>query len=126
MNMWFVNENVRSVNKKRMPTLKRKHDDLRRTASAPGRKKLALKPISRKTAEIEVSFSSFHCFRLLKWGLFLIKPLGFLGCVVHLFEKTINRYMTQDTTPNFTIFREMGHLRHQTSIINPCKILVLH
>ena len=29
MNKWFVNENVRSVNEKRMPTLKRKHDGLR-------------------------------------------------------------------------------------------------
>ena len=36
MNMWFVNENVRSVNEKRMPTLNRKHDDLRRTASLRG------------------------------------------------------------------------------------------
>ena len=36
MNMWFVNENVWSVNEKRMPTLERKHDNLRWTASAPG------------------------------------------------------------------------------------------
>ena len=56
----------------------------------------------------------------------LMKSLGFFECVVHLFEETINRYMAQDTIPSFTIFREMGHLRHQTSIINPCKILVLH
>ena len=28
-----------SVNEKRMPTLKRKHYDLRRTASAPGQKR---------------------------------------------------------------------------------------
>ena len=36
MNMWCVNEKVRSVNEKKMPTLKRKHDDLRQTASVPG------------------------------------------------------------------------------------------
>ena len=84
MNIWCVNENVRSANKKRMPTLKRKHDDLRRTASAPGRKKLAFKPISRKTAEIEVSFSSFHCFRLLKWGPFdkTFRILGVCGTFI--------------------------------------------
>ena len=64
--MWCVNENVRSVNEKRMPTLKRKHDDLRRTASAPGQKKLTFEPISRKTAETKVYFNSLHCFRLLK------------------------------------------------------------
>ena len=52
--MWCVNENMRSVNEKRMPTLKRKHDNLCRTASAPGQKKLAFKPISRKTAEIDI------------------------------------------------------------------------
>ena len=70
MNMWFVNENLRSVNEKRMPTLKRKHDGLCRTVSTPGLKKLAFKPSSRKTAETEASFNSFHCFRLLKWGVF--------------------------------------------------------
>ena len=66
MNMWFVNENVRSVNEKRMPTLNSKHDDLRRTASVRGQKKLTFKLISRKTVETEVSFNLFHCFRLLK------------------------------------------------------------
>ena len=63
--MSCINENVTNVNEKRMPSLKRKHDDLRRTASAPGQKKLAFKPISRETAETEVSFNWFHCFRLL-------------------------------------------------------------
>ena len=83
--MWCVNENVRSVNeKKRMPTLKRKHDDLRRTASSLGQKKLAFKPISRKTAETEVSFNSFHCFRLLKWGAFdkIFRILGVCGTFI--------------------------------------------
>ena len=122
MKVWCVNENVRNVNEKRMPTLKRKHDDLRLTASAPGQKKLASKPISRKAAKTEVSFNSFHYFRLLKWRAF-DKIFRILG--VYLFEETINRDMTQDKIPNFTIFREMGHLRHQISIINPCKILVL-
>ena len=46
-----------------MPALNRKHDDLHRTASVPGQKKLAFEPISRKTAETEVSFNSFHCFQ---------------------------------------------------------------
>ena len=32
--------------------------------------------------------------------------------MVHLLEETLNRYMTQYTIPTFTIFREMGHLRH--------------
>ena len=50
INMWCVNENVRIVNEKRTPTLKRKHDDLHGTGSAPGQKKFALKPICRKTA----------------------------------------------------------------------------
>ena len=113
---------MRNLNEKRMPTLKRKHHDLRLTASAPGQKKLASKPISRKTAKAEVSFNSFHYFRLLK-GRAFDKIFRILG--VYLFEETINRDMTQDKIPNFTIFREMGHLRHQISIINPCKILVL-
>ena len=83
MNMWFVNENVRSVNEKRMPTLNSKHDDLRRTASVRGQKKLAFKPISRKTVETEVSFNLFHCFRLLKWGAFdkIFKILGVCGYI---------------------------------------------
>ena len=83
--MWCgVNENVRSANEKRMPTLKRKHDDLRWTASAPGQKKLTFKPISRKTAETEVSFNSFHCFRLLKWGAFdkICRILGVCGTFI--------------------------------------------
>ena len=83
--MWCgVNENVRSANEKRMPTLKRKHDDLRWTASAPGQKKLAFKSISRKTAETEVSFNSFHCFRLLKWGAFdkICRILGVCGTFI--------------------------------------------
>ena len=42
--MWFVNENAISVNEKTMATFKRKHHDLRRTASAPGQKKLGFKP----------------------------------------------------------------------------------
>ena len=36
---------MRSVNEKRMPTLKRKHDDLCQTASAPGEKKLENSPV---------------------------------------------------------------------------------
>ena len=52
--MWCVNENMRSVNEKRMPTLKRKHDNLCRTACAPGQKKLAFKHTCRKTAEADI------------------------------------------------------------------------
>ena len=97
---------------------------LLQTASAPGQKKLAFKAILRKTAEIEVFLIRF--IALDYWNEErLIKSLGFLECVVYLFGETINKYMTQDTIPNLTIFREMGHLRHQTSIINPYKILVL-
>ena len=82
--MWFVNENVRSVNKKRMPTLNGKHADLRWTTSCPGQKKPAFKPISRKTAETEVSFNSFHCFRLLKWGAYdnIFRILGVCGTFI--------------------------------------------
>ena len=116
--------NVRSVNEKRIPTLKKNYDDLRQVTSAPGQKKLALKTISRKTAEIDVSIICFTA-----WGYWnegrLIKPLAFLECVVNLFEETINRCVTKYKIPNFTILREMGHLRHQTSIVNPCKILFL-
>ena len=36
--------------------------------------------------------------------------------MLHLFEETINRYVTQDRIPNCIIFREIGHLRHQISI----------
>ena len=42
-----------------MPTWKRTLNDLRRTASAPGQKKLAFKAILRKTAEIEVFLIRF-------------------------------------------------------------------
>ena len=70
MNMWFVNENVRSVNEKWMPALKRKHDDLRWTVSSPGQKKLTFKHISRKTAETKIPFNSFLCIRLRKRGVF--------------------------------------------------------
>ena len=84
MSMWCVNKNVRSVNEKRMPTLKRKHDDLRWTASAPGQKKLVFKPPSKKTAETKASFNSFHCFRLLKWGAFhkIFRILGLCGTFI--------------------------------------------
>ena len=51
--------NVRSVNEKRIPTLKKNYDDLRQVTSAPGQKKLALKTISRKTAETDVSIICF-------------------------------------------------------------------
>ena len=94
MNMWFVNENVRSVNEKRMPTLKRKHDDLRRTASAPGQKRsshLKLSPEKQlKQRYLLIRFTALGYWNEER----LIKSLGFLECVLHLFQKTINRYMS--------------------------------
>ena len=120
MNMWLVNENVGSVNQKRMPTLKRKHDDMRQTASAQGKRnsRLNLSPERQlKQRYLLIRFTALGYWNEER----LIKSLGFLECVVHLFEETINRYMTHDTIPNFTIFREMGRvtfdIRPQSSIL---------
>ena len=86
MNLWFVNENVRSVNKKRMPTLKRKHADLRWTASCPGQKKLAFKERQLKQRFLLIRFTALGYWN----EEHMIKSLGFLEFVVHLFEETLN------------------------------------
>ena len=82
--MWFVNENMRSVNVKRIPALNRKHDDLGWIAFAPGQKMLTFKPISRKTVETEVSSNSFYCFKLVKWETFdkIFRILGVCGTFI--------------------------------------------
>ena len=120
MNMWLVNENVGSVNQKRMPTLKRKHDDMRQTASAQGKRnsRLNLSPERQlKQRYLLIRFTALGYWNEER----LIKSLGFLECVVHLFEETINRYMTHDAIPKFIIFREMGRvtfdIRPQSSIL---------
>ena len=82
--MRFVNENVRNVNETRMPSLKRKYDDLCQTASTSGQEKLAFKHISKMTAETEVFFNSFHCFKLLKCGAFdkIFRIFGVCGAFI--------------------------------------------
>ena len=124
MNMWCVNENVRSVNEKRMPTWKGNMMICVEQLLPQGKRNsyLNVSPERQlKQRYLLIPFTALGYWIEER----LIKSLGFLECVVHLFEETINRYTTQDTIPNFNIFMDMGHLRHQTSIINPCKILVL-
>ena len=79
MKVWCVNENVRNENEKRMPTLKRKHDDLRLTASASGQKKLASKPTPER--QLKQRYLLIRFTTLGYWNEErLIKSLGFLEC----------------------------------------------